>query len=290
MGLNPFNKTRKKALLLSMHREAVSHCANSRPLRGFISNNSEPIFIFGNQKSGTTIIANLLSIALGKSLTADFSRHFGSYDSFYELLGRRINLEEFIRLRPYEFSKGIIKEPNLSLVIADILKLYPHCKFIFISRNPLDNITSILSRLQISADYTKQDIYESNKINAIWKNILLGRDLQMLDHNPNAKHIEKVGEVFNLVERWKYITQSYFQHADSIIHLRYEDFIKDKADSIAVVLNKLDIEYTGSYVEHIDDQYQPKKTVSDLCAYLNNDQIALINEYLEIEIERLKHA
>ena len=34
--------------------------------------NPKPLFILGNQKSGTTVIANLLSQATSKSLTSDF--------------------------------------------------------------------------------------------------------------------------------------------------------------------------------------------------------------------------
>ena len=110
----------------------------------FFKINKKPIFILGNPKSGTTVIGKLISKASNKSHTSDIKSVI--YNSSQKLDSGLISLNYFIKNHKYEFSKEIIKEPSLSYHVEDLIETYPDSKFIWIVRNPFQNIRSILNR------------------------------------------------------------------------------------------------------------------------------------------------
>ena len=88
----------------------------------FSKSNPEPLFILGNPKSGTTIIATLLSKATKQTLTSDIK----SITKYAPLLldFKLLDFKDFTRQHRYEFSKDIIKEPFLSFYTSDLIKNY----------------------------------------------------------------------------------------------------------------------------------------------------------------------
>ena len=117
--------------------------------------NSKPLFILGNQKSGTTVIANLLSQATSKSLTSDFQSAISHKTLQLELDFHLLKFSDFIQDYKYEFSKDIIKEPFLSYYIDELINEFPKAKFVLIIRSPFQNIRSILNRLIVPGNLEK---------------------------------------------------------------------------------------------------------------------------------------
>ena len=69
-----------------------------KKIKSFFSKvNSSPIFILGNPKSGTTVIANLLSKATNQSLTSDFQNAIKHTTLQLELDFKLLNFKNFIK-------------------------------------------------------------------------------------------------------------------------------------------------------------------------------------------------
>jgi len=158
-------------------------------------------------------------------------------------------LNTFINSHKYEFSKEIIKEPSLSFYIEDLINEYPNSKFIWIVRDPLQNIRSILNRLKIKGNYSKikfEDFEEINK-NPAWK-----YNLEFREKNKSFFYIEA------LAYRWNFLANLYFKNKDKIQLVKYEDFIINKKDYIFNLLDKIQINKVMDIDNMIDIQYQPK--------------------------------
>jgi len=216
----------------------------------FFKKKSHPIFILGNQKSGTTIIVNLLSQATKKSLTCDFQRAISDYNLQLELKFKLLNFKKFIGQYKYEFSKEIIKEPFLSFHITELLNEFPEGKIVLIVRNPLQNIRSILNRLEIPGNLASInfDDYTEIKQRPVWKLALQSNMLGLKSSN----YIE------SMANRWNYIIDSYFNNSDKIILVKYEDFLEDKAKFIKKLINNLNLDYVQDINNKTEIQYQKK--------------------------------
>lgn len=88
---------------------------------------SKPIFILGNQKSGTTAISELLANMVDLSISRDLRKEIKT-PNFHLVRKGDMSLKEFISKNKLDFSRDIIKEPNLTL-------LYPHLISIFLKLN-----------------------------------------------------------------------------------------------------------------------------------------------------------
>jgi len=108
------------------------------------------MFVFGNQKSGTTAIASLLAAATAKTVTLDFAGAEVPYAT--ALLGGGIPIAEFVRRNSWAFSAQVIKEPTLTFVAPALMDHFGVARAAFIVRNPYDNIRSMLVRQKLRGD------------------------------------------------------------------------------------------------------------------------------------------
>ncbi|RME38856.1 MAG: hypothetical protein D6788_06610, partial [Planctomycetota bacterium] len=138
-----FGFRRRAALLWKRMREAPYVVR-----RRFARPHPAPVIVLGNQKSGTTVIAALLAESAGCAVTLDIFFRFRR-PVLARLLTGRDSLDRFIRRHPYWFSHPIIKEPSLTFFHDDLRRLFPSARFVFIVRDPRDNIRSILNRLRL---------------------------------------------------------------------------------------------------------------------------------------------
>ena len=120
----------------------------------------KPLFIFGNQKSGTSAVAGLLSIATQMDCTMDMRPRWYNYRDFDRFRDGEISAQEFVLRHSYEFSKPIIKEPNFSLVSRELLEYFSCSRSVYVIRHPLNNIKSILDRLTLDAHAKEKDLQE----------------------------------------------------------------------------------------------------------------------------------
>ena len=170
----------------------------------FSTVNTNPLFILGNQKSGTTVIANLLSQATAKSLTSDFQSAISSKTLQLELDFHLLRFSDFIQDYKYEFSKEKIKEPFLSYYIDELINEFPKTKFVLIIRNPFQDIRSILNRLSVPGNLEEINFDNYNEIikTPVWK---LAMQSKMLG-------IDSCHYIEAMANRWNYIVNSYLKN------------------------------------------------------------------------------
>jgi hypothetical protein len=208
-----------------------------------------PIFVLGNQKSGTSIIAALLAEITELSLSLDLKIEYLSKRKSYPLvLNGEKNFSQLIERNKLDFSRDIIKEANLTIFFDNLKSHFPQSQYVFVLRNPKDNIRSILNRLDIPGDLSYLGSERKKEIPFGWQQILDGVWLE--SHGKNYIEV--------LSERWNFLADIYLKNTDKIILIRYEDFIVDKVGEITRLAKKLGLNPVIDISQMVDIQYQPK--------------------------------
>lgn len=206
----------------------------------------KPIFILGNQKAGTSVVAALLGKAVDKSVAIDIG---GFYEPvFSEIFEKKISLNKAIdTYAKIEFSKKIIKEPNITLLYDQLKETYPDSQYIFIVRDPFQNIRSILNRVKLSGNKNYQSSDEL-KLSTEWHKIIFG-DWLGFDYK---------NYVHSLALRWCYMVDIYLNQPDQFILVKYEDFLADKIGYIDVLAERVGYESMIDISDSTEKSFQIK--------------------------------
>jgi hypothetical protein len=202
--------------------------------------------MLGNQKSGTTAIAALLSEMTGLSVTLDLKSEMKN-PVIHRVKRGGLSMEDFVRLNKLDFSRDIIKEPSLSPFFRELSECFPRSKFVMVIRDPRDNIRSILNRLKIPGHLDDITDEYTSRITPAWALIIDGRWLGLDGKN----YVEM------LAQRWNYITDSYLDNSGRMLLLRYEDFSKDKVGELERLAEALGLEKKRDVSRRVDVQFQP---------------------------------
>jgi len=208
---------------------------------------SAPIYVLGNQKSGTSAIAGLLAKQFGLSLASDLKNTNRKFSLYIKLKNGEISFEEFISNNKFEFSHKLIKESNLTIFYKGLFHHFPKSNFIFIIRDPRDNIRSILDRFNIPGNIQKLNPSHKKSIVYSWKLIF---DMHCLGQ-------EEENFIENLSARWNYIADIYLKNRDRMILVRYEDFVKDKIGLIDYLGQALELNQVHKINNIINHNFQP---------------------------------
>ena len=210
-----------------------------------------PIIIIGHQKSGTTAIAQLLGKGIGKSVSIDpFYRTPNKQTQLPSVYSNKKMLGVYIAKNGYLFSEGIIKDPEFSFFYPELKILYPHSKFVFIIRNPFDNIKSIFDRLKIPGDIKEFDENFFPEVTKTWDwHTILNGELT---------HIKGKNIVETLALRWVYSTHVYLDNQQHFVLVKYEDFRKNKIESISNLSINLGEIVRNDISDVMNKQFQPK--------------------------------
>ncbi len=229
---------------------------------------NSPVFILGNQKAGTSIVAALVGQATGCSTTLDLVREYLSDGKIYlKLKHGHINLEHLIQRNRLDFSREIIKEANLTPFYGDLISRFPESKYVFIIRNPFDNIRSQLNRLNLPGNLQYLSAEDIKKVKKSWRLLLDGSWLGL----------NGVNYIGMLAERWKYIADIYLNHKENMILIKYEDFLKCKQETIYDLAKKLNLYPKHDISDKINIQYQPKGNSNvNLTVFYGSRNIQLI--------------
>ncbi|MBK8880361.1 MAG: sulfotransferase [Haliscomenobacter sp.] len=193
----------------------------------FFSLHPRPVFLLGNQKSGTTAIAKLLALAAGKTeetYLRGFSQHI-----LEDLYHNRLPLKEAIRQRAkFEFSRELIKECNLTFFYDQLRDLYPDAPKVFIVRDPRDNIRSILNFVQV---FGNLDQIEPVDLPGMleWRRIV----------DNSWMGVKGEHYIDSLAGRWVKAVEAYRRFSSEFILVRYEDFKAAKTDTIHTLCDAL---------------------------------------------------
>ena len=242
---------------------------------------SSPIFILGNQKSGTSVIAGLLGEISHKKTAIDLFYSGFNYSLFQKWKDKKISTETFINNNKLEFSSKIIKEPHFSVFYQELKSQFPNSKFIMIVRNPFDNIRSILDRLNVNGNITSLDKSDEKKFFHSW-NLLL-----------NNKWIkgEKTQYIEVLAERWNIICNTYLENKKNMILVKYEDFLLNKEETIMDLSSKLNLENNNKISHLLEKQFQQKgkKQDIDITEFFGEENYQRIQSICKKNMEELRY-
>lgn len=233
----------------------------------------DPLIVLGNQKSGTTAIAALIAKATRQSVTLDF--FFREPRSVRKIVEGQSSLRDFIEANRAYFSKEIIKDPDLTFIYPQLREIYPNSKTVFILRDPVSNVKSILNRLGLPG---KLEVLSDEKRGELdetlpeWFDVMDGSRFGHRDANP----------VIALLRRAILSHEMCCRYQDDFFVVRYEDFLTDKKGYIERLCAKLGIPVSRDISDHVDVQYQPKgKSSVDLVEFFGHENMQKIRELLE---------
>lgn len=234
----------------------------------------DPFFVLGNQKSGTTAIAALLSRATGLAATLDiqdFTVH--EQDALH---AGQLSMQAFSEKHAHAFSKRIIKEPALSFLCRPLIGAFPRARGVWIVRDPRHNIRSILNRVGLPGDLGVSP--DLSGIPEAWRRIL---DNEWLG-------LESTNYIGSMARRWNLAVETYERHADRFVLVRYEDFVRDKATTIESLAATLGLSSVYDIRDMVDVQFQPKGSRSvPLLDFFGKKNLGIIHEVCGTKAEIL---
>lgn len=209
-----------------------------------------PIFVLGNQKAGTTAIAALLAARTGGSAMLDIFYRLRDFRVEDRVFTGELSLVDFLSAHRRLFQDPVIKDPSLTFFDQELRRLFPNARFLFVVRDPRDNIRSILNRLDIAG--TIEDIHHPQVQRALdanpgWRSILEGR-------NPPTRG---ASVCITLARRWLRAAEVYLAQPSSFRLLRYEDFCRDKIGSLDNAIKHLGLEPHRAIGHLVDKPFQP---------------------------------
>lgn len=212
--------------------------------------NDKPVFVLGNQKSGTTAIAVLL--ARYADMTVDWDPIFGEIADIYR---GKITLDTFVKKNKLIFSKDVIKDPNFTFIYCKLLKRFPEARFVMVMRDPRDNIRSILDRFdfpgnepQLTFSKYIHSFSEYNGNYDAWRFIFDGSWMGLKGKN----YIDM------LAARWQKAASIYLNNKNRIELIKYENFVDNKERTIAKLAESLGLPKKKSISQKVHQQFQPR--------------------------------
>lgn len=217
---------------------------------GLLSLRSEvhprPIFILGNQKSGTSPIAGLLAKLTGLPLTMDIKREF-EHPGIELVRRREMSLSEFVRRNKLDFSKPIIKEPNLTFIYSELARMFGEADFVFVYRDPRDNIRSILNRINATGRQERLTTMQQRNMTTGWRRVFEGEPVG-----------RKGGDfIETLAIRWDCAARILLENKKQFYPVRFEDFLRDKAGEIKRLAGELQLAERQDIKDYLDHPFQP---------------------------------
>lgn len=213
----------------------------------------KPILVLGHQKSGTTVITALLGKISSKPVLIDPFHQFDLKAQLrMRLFQQEIDLSSIVQAHPFYFSTPIVKDPNFTFLYPQLKTCFPESQYIMVMRDPRDTIRSILNRLKIPGNLPELDTASKQKLSAMDAK---GWQLMLEGHLPDVSgnsYIER------LAHRWNLAAETYLNHKDSIILVRYEDFLKNKIGTLESLAQRVKLNSNNDISDLVNIQYQPR--------------------------------
>ncbi|MGB5951022.1 MAG: PIG-L family deacetylase, partial [Ornithinimicrobium sp.] len=92
-----------------------------------------PIFVLGNQKSGTTAIAALLAECVGGTFVPDVL--YKHRLKLKDLLAQQPSIEELARNHPKSFQATVVKDNDFTFLFPALEQAFPEARFVFVVRD-----------------------------------------------------------------------------------------------------------------------------------------------------------
>jgi hypothetical protein len=209
--------------------------------------NRRPVIVLGNQKAGTSAIAGLLAAATGCSVALDLRNEQTAHPAFIRCRLGEISFVELVERNRLDFSRDIVKEPNLSLLYEEVVGYFRDGRVGLVIRDPRDNIRSLLNWLGIPGELAELPDQYYTPLTTVQRSVL---DVEWLGMHAES-HIEA------LALRWNMIADTYLHHAERIALIRYEDFCLEKVDAITQLAGRLGLRAQRDISDDVDREFQP---------------------------------
>lgn len=206
-----------------------------------------PLFVFGNQKSGTSAIAALLGSCTDLDVAIDFPAEIRQ-PTVPEVRNGRRSMDSFIARNRHCFAQPIIKEPAITFIAEQVLETWPQSSAIFVIRHPFENIRSILDRLRLDGDLPDLAGADLSDVGPAWMTVLDNR----------WQGCEQTHYIEQLAARWLEAVHILERLGPRVRLVRYEDFEADKAGVIRGLARSVGLEPLKSIDDLVDVQYQPR--------------------------------
>lgn len=234
-----------------LHKKIKNHIN-----RLFLTPDKVKLVVLGNQKSGTTVIAALLSEISDIAMSNDplYMMDWGTGQTAQELIANPEGLQALCDHRPEYFSQKIIKDPDFVFIYPSLRKMYTSARFVFVVRDPRDTIRSICNRLALDGrlENVLPKAADMKGGNHHWELILSGR------LPPLHTRKDGLGFIEHLAHRWNCAVQIYLENKADMLLVKYEDFLRNKEGFIKQLAGELDIPDRCSIADKVNIQYQPK--------------------------------
>ena len=234
------------SLLQRVLRRARFH-AKTRLLNTLARVNERPVFVIGNQKSGTSALVSLLAAAAGKTATNDIFTWYGNAES--DVISGELGFPEFVNRARHHFSQDFVKDPSLTFMMPALRDRFPHARYVFLVRDPRTNIRSILNRVEVpglTTDLDKASYMRIQKTRPGWLPVLQGQGLVYgVPLVPRLAHRCRIAMEIAAAERGNWPV------------IRYEDFVADKAGTIAATLQAVGENPTNDIASVANKPFQP---------------------------------
>lgn len=217
-------------------------------LRNMLSKpQTAPVFVLGNQKSGTSAIAALLARACGRSVALDMLMEVNR-PLFQRVPSGALSFADYVHANRWEFSHDIVKEPNLTFLYPELARAFPDSRVVFILRDPRDNIRSLLDGIGIPGDLARLQARHTEPLNAGWRLVLDG----------SWCGIEGEHYIDQLAARWNRCAEIYCANREKLVLCRYEDFRSDKLGEVTRLAGAVGLAIEHDVSGEVDRQYQTR--------------------------------
>ncbi|HDQ41846.1 MAG TPA: sulfotransferase, partial [Desulfonatronum sp.] len=177
-----------------------------------------------------------------------------------------------------DFSRKIIKEANLTPFYDQLTTRFPLARFVFIVREPVDNIRSLLNRWDLPGDKKHLSAKEMREIKKSWHILFNGEWLGL-----NGD-----GYIEMMAERWRYLADIYLKNSERMALIRYEDFRADKQNAIKALAKKLDLPAENDISGLLNVQFQPRgRRDTNLAEFFGAENLRTIERICGRHMEQL---
>jgi hypothetical protein len=220
------------------------------------------VFVLGVQKSGTTAIATLLAKLTDRSLGSDFT-HLDPPEERTRFFDGELPFGEYAASHRRAFGRDIVKDPNLTFFAGDLRQTFPKARLVFISRDPREQIRSLLDWMERPGD---RDEIDTAPLPENQRMLLEGR----------WPRVEGRNYVERLAARWRAGADACL--AEDVALIRYEDFVGDKVGALTDLAHRLGLEPVADISDQVDTQFQSRGRPRPWLEVYGERNLALIEE------------
>jgi hypothetical protein len=238
-----------------------------------------PVLVLGNQKTGSTAIAELLAQLGGLRATTDLHPLQATSSP---LPSDATAVAALLQRLRYYFRADLIKENELTLITSPLLSVLPRARPVFVVRHPAHNIRSILDRVGLPGTPRPLDALSLAPGDEGWRPILTGSDLG----------VEAKDTITALAKRWARTTAIYQRHRERLRLVRYEDFMTDKSGCIQALAEDLGVPARHDIDALVDVSFQPRGAHRDVPVneFFSSAALARIHEHCADGMSALEYA